>query len=56
MQVESKERKVVVKKTHKILLKGKKKRTYELGQHGPFKPSKRSKSISKKVKKIKIMK
>lgn len=57
MQSASKDKKkIVIKKTNKILIKGKKKRTYELGKHGPFKPTRRPRSISKKINKIKIMK
>lgn len=57
MQAASKEKKkIVLKKTHKILHKGKKKKNYELGKHGPFKPHKRTKSSTKKPNKIRIMK
>jgi len=57
MQVSNDEKKkFFIKKTHKIIIKSKKKRTYELGKHGPFKPVKKSKLISKKIKKIKVMK
>ncbi|CAI2383541.1 unnamed protein product [Moneuplotes crassus] len=57
MQKTSKEKKLVIKKAHKIILKSKKRKNYQLGKFGPFKTSsKRSRSISKRIHKIKVMK
>ena len=58
MQTKSNEKKkrIVIKKASKILGKAHKKRNYELGKYGPFKPEKRSRSIGKRVQKIKLMK
>ena len=57
MQSAGKEKKkIVIKKTNKLLQKSRKKKNYELGKHGPFKPHKRTKSSTKKANKIKIMK
>ena len=54
---DEKKRKLIIKKASRLASKNKKKkRNYELGKYGPFKPSKRSKSIGKKVHKIKVMK
>jgi hypothetical protein len=53
---DERKRKIIIKKASRITSKAKKKRNYELGKYGPFKPSKRSKSIGKKVNRIKIMK
>ncbi len=57
MQNTSKDKKLVVKKGNRIVIKSKKKKNYQLGKHGPFKASnKRSRSISKRINKIKVMK